>query len=270
MNNFDKDLYRKFNQDLAFLDDNELRSHFLSNQHEARLYGATKGIVESFSMRWLRGSGLEIGAGKSPTPFFGNTVITYCDIDPDHNFGAAASDVISSVDSDNFKEAINQEFDFVICSHVLEHVDSFIRAIENLLSVIKKNGIVYLVLPDIDYLHDKNWLPYFDFEHHILEYHNPMAYSKLHDELYINTVIDYIDNSQNDHAILTVAYRDSIKQRLIPDNMRFMHHKHNYNLEGWVKLLIAVQTFLESKFSILDIGYGHQRKDIHFILQSLR
>jgi SAM-dependent methyltransferase len=269
MKNFDKDLYKKFNKDLQNLNDDQLISHYLASQHEARLYGETKSTVEFFSMRWLRGEGLEIGAGRNPTPLFGQTAITYCDIDMDHNFGGSNSKVIISVDAKNFNPSFNQKFDFVVCSHVLEHADSFIRALENLLSIVRGGGIIYLVLPDIDFLHDKNWLPNFDFDHHIDEYENPLAYAEIHDQLYIDTVIDYIDSSNNEHALLTDAYRWAIKQRKIPDSMRFMHHKHNYNLEGWIKTLLKVQNFIGNKFSISDIGYGHERKDIHFILQSL-
>lgn len=267
MKKFDKNLYKKFNKDLENFNDDQLASHYLVSQHEPRLFGETKSTVEFFSMRWLRGDGLEIGAGKNPTPLFGQTNVTYCDIDIDHNFGGSNSNVIVSVDGENFNQAFSRKFDFVVCSHVLEHADSFIRAMENLLSIVRRDGIIYLVLPDIDYLHDKNWLPNFDFDHHVEEYENKLAFAEIHDQIYIKAVIDNIDSSNNEHAVLTDAYRRAIKQKIIPDSMRFIHHKHNYTLEGWIKLLLKVQNFIGNKFRIYDLGYGHERKDIHFVLK---
>jgi len=46
---------------------------------------------------------------------------------------------------------IDEHFDIIICSHVLEHVD-YIKAISNLKKIIKKNGLIILMFPII-----QNW-----------------------------------------------------------------------------------------------------------------
>jgi SAM-dependent methyltransferase len=266
MKNFNSEIYKKFNSDLDHLNDDELITHYIHNQHEARIYGYTNSTVELFSMRWLRGRGLEIGPGRNPTPLFGNAIVQYCDIDPEHSFGGSNSEIIASIDSESFTNVFREKFDFIVASHVLEHTDSLIMAISNLVESVKNNGVIYLVVPDIEFLHDKNWLPYFDMNHHIEEYESPLKYANVHDNLYINTVIDYINNSNNAHASLSDEYIKSIQNRALPQKMRFMHHKHNYTFENWVIIIMEIQKFLCNKFSIKDLAYGHLRKDVHIIL----
>jgi SAM-dependent methyltransferase len=45
----------------------------------------------------------------------------------------------------------DEQFDMIICSHVLEHVD-YLKAISNLKRIIKKNGLIILMFPII-----QNW-----------------------------------------------------------------------------------------------------------------
>lgn len=260
--------YRQFNQDLIQLSDKDLLDHFLSHQHEPRIYKKVASDVEFLSMKWLRGNGLEIGAGANPTPLFGNASVTYADCDESLAFGGKDCDFLRPVDSKDFDLEHKNRYDFVIVSHVLEHCDSFIRAIQNLTSVTKKGGMIYIVLPDINFLNDKNFIKNFDFTHHIDEYSNPMKYADLHDDLHIDACcLDSLD--YNIHAEMSEDYQNAIKNRKIPQNMRFMHHKHNYDLSGWIELLDKTNDYLGCNLSLVDVRYGHLRNDCHFIMQRI-
>jgi SAM-dependent methyltransferase len=263
---FSVDIYKKFSLDLQHLSDKELAMHFKNNMHERRIYAAVFSDVEFLSMKWLRGNGMEIGAGKYPTPLFGNASLIHADCDEGLAFGGKKLHLLRALDSNNFPDDQEEKYDFVIASHVLEHCDSFIRAIKNLNSIIKKSGLIYIVLPDINFLHDKNFIDNFDFQHHLEEYFEPYKHNNIHDDAHIKNSDVFID-TENYHAILSDDYKGYIRKGEIPQGMRFMYHKHNYDFEGWIDLIMNTKKYLGDKFNLVDLRYGHLRNDCHFIIQ---
>jgi SAM-dependent methyltransferase len=267
-NTFSPDIYRNYNLDLRHLTDSELLEHFQRYPHERRIYGTTSKTIETLSMRWLRGNGIEIGAGANPTPLFGDARAQMSDCDGTLAFGGNRIDVQFSVDDPEFPGENLARYDFAIASHVLEHADSLLRAVENLLLITRAGGVVYIVLPDINYLLDKNWLPNFDFEHHIAEYRNPLVNADLHDRLYIAGSGEGILHT-NEVAHLSKEYQAAVLSGRIPANQRFLHHKHNYGFNDWLGIFHLTQRFLSGRFSFLDVRYGHERADCHFVLEVL-
>ncbi len=246
----DLEIYRRENPDLAHLSSRELRSHF--GQHgfrERRSFTRTHDAASHFSMRWLRGDGIEIGAGSSPTPLFGGATAVLADSDPTLKYGGSRADSIFSIDDDNLAAAIGRTFDFVVASHVLEHADSFIRAVKNTCDIVAPGGVVYIVLPDIDFLHDREWMPSFSFEHHVEEFSDRLVHAEMHDDLI-----------KAEHRRL---HGNDLQ---IPPDERFLHHKHNYRFHGWTKLLVEALTFLGTPATLADAGYGRNRYDCHYIL----
>lgn len=63
------EIYRGHSLDLREMNDFELKRHFEVSQHEPRIFALTRTTSEFMSMRWLRGSGLEVGAGAYPIPY---------------------------------------------------------------------------------------------------------------------------------------------------------------------------------------------------------
>jgi hypothetical protein len=248
---FSAEIYKLFNADLAHLSDVELHDHFEANKHENRIYKSVSSDVEFLSMKWLRGHGLEIGAGRYPTPLFGNASVIHADCDANLAFGGAEVNYLKSLDAKDFSANHQGKYNFIIASHVLEHCDSFIRAIENLILIVKKNGFIYITLPNIKFLNDINFIDDFDFQHH---------------KAYISACADSTDH-ENPHALISSDYRVAIQSGLIPQSMRFMTHKHNYEFEGWIDLIRNTQKFLGDEFSLVDLRYGHLRNDCHFIIQ---
>jgi hypothetical protein len=265
---FSPDIYRNYNLDLRHLTDSELVEHFQKYPHERRIYGNTSAAVETLSMRWLRGNGIEVGAGAKPIPLFGDANAQMSDCDGTLAFGGNRIDIQYSVDDPEFPRENLARYDFAIASHVLEHADSFLRAVENLLFITRAGGVVYIVLPDINFLLDKNWLPNFDFEHHIAEYHEPLMHAELHDSLYIAGSGEGILHA-NDVAHLSKEYQAAVLSGHIPANQRFLHHKHNYNFNDWLRVFRRTQDFFCDRFAFLDVRYGYERSDCHFVLEVL-
>jgi hypothetical protein len=265
---FSPEVYRRYNLDLAGLTDAEPLSHFLAHPDERRIFGNVVSTVEQLSMRWLRGAGLEIGAGASPTPLFGSATTIKSDCDASLAYGGEAIDFQFSIDDPTFGDSRASAFYFVVTSHVLEHADSFLRGIKNLLKVTRSGGLIYIVAPDIELFFDHNWLPYFDFKNHIDEYFNPAINMAHHDGLYIAACGAGLEN-YNPLVSLVDDYRSALGSGEIPLKMRFLNHRHNYNFHDWSDIMWNTKEFFNNEFSFVDIRYGHERCDCHFMLKRL-
>ena len=262
MPTFDAKLYRLNSQDLRHLDDRALESHF--DRHggkERRVFSRTETTAELMSMRWLRGRGIEIGAGRNPTPLFGDATCVHADISSATSFGGSAQYIL---DLGRTPAETVGEFDFAIAAHVLEHCDSFIRGLSNLLSAVNEKGAVYVVLPDKRYLFDQNWLPDFDFDHHLAEWRDPLANADMHDRLFLGSLTT--DVRFNEHAEFSDELAEALERRELPADQRFLAHKHNYRFSDWIRLVDQSLTAMQSPFRIEDCAFGRERMDCHFIL----
>jgi len=55
----------------------------------------------------------------------------------------------------NFKKSYSENFEFVMCNQVLEHVPDPITAFENIFSLTKKGGYIWISVPVINRIHDE-------------------------------------------------------------------------------------------------------------------
>jgi len=270
---FDVEIYRECNQDLRTKSDIELISHYEKyGQFENRMFAKAWETSDRISMRWLRGDGLEIGPGKSPCRLYGSlTNCKYSDVDYEKRFGSKNVDYYFSVDQDTPLIVDNTKFDFVIARHVLEHANSFLKALENMIDITKENGMIYIVLPCIDFDFDKAWLPHHNFEHHIDEYHNKYIYSESHQNDFLRHFTRFTSTSPNDTN--AVLFNDPIiincikEKSPIPESKRFFYHKHNYDFEGWINIILSSIHYLENAVKLADCSFGSERMDCHFVLQ---
>ena len=266
INIFDVSIYKKYNIDLSNLSDDDALKHFMQYQNEPRIYGATNSTSEALSMRWLRGYGIEFGAGAFPTMLYGSATTIKVDSDPDLLFHGDKVEELLSIDLSDLSHLENH-FAFSIASHVLEHTDSFLRAFENLILITKNGGYIYIVLPDIRFLHDIEWMQTFSFFHHEEEYVQPLIHSKEHDLNVINSQKNKLDQTVNMHASIPDEFVKGLIAGEIPAEYRFLCHKHNYNFEDWTSLILQAKIFFNNRFSIEDIRYGHERQDCHYVLK---
>ncbi|MES2559580.1 MAG: methyltransferase domain-containing protein [Bacteroidota bacterium] len=113
----------------------------------------------------MRGKGLEIGALHEHT-----ILPTGCDVDyadaiskeeakklfPEID-GSKLVDVkyIIDLDKSGLKSIGNEVYDFVILSHVIEHVANPINVVDELFRVCKKGGLILIAAPDKNYTFDR-------------------------------------------------------------------------------------------------------------------
>jgi len=113
-------------------------------------------VRRKLSFRYLRGSGLEVGALHNPLEVPPGVTVSYVDYaTKEENIKKfplidASRIVVTDIVADGCElsgiQADSQ--DFVIANHVLEHCANPLLALLNWIRVIRKNGIIFLTLPN--------------------------------------------------------------------------------------------------------------------------
>lgn len=123
-------------------------------------------VIAPAVRKYCLGKGIEIGAGRSPLGDPARTTFL------DKNEGDWDSTAGADLKADAGAIPVADEaFNYVIASHVLEHVQNTIRTLNEWIRVLKPGGVIFLVLPHaertIDRFRDVTTL-----EHHIVDFAN--------------------------------------------------------------------------------------------------
>ena len=106
--------------------------------------------------RWLRGSGIEIGALHNPLEIPAGVSVKYVDrltVDElRHHYPELAAEPLVEVDLIGDAEHLQAlpvgSQDFVIANHLLEHLEDPLRGLAEMTRVLRPGGILYIALPD--------------------------------------------------------------------------------------------------------------------------
>ena len=111
----------------------------------------------------VTGSGIEIGAYLSPLPVPATAQVRYVDLfSPEDsrvfypeadNDKAVCPDVIAPADDLSMLGAGSE--DFVLCSHLMEHLADPVRALKEWWRVLRTGGLLLLILPDRRFTFDR-------------------------------------------------------------------------------------------------------------------
>jgi predicted SAM-dependent methyltransferase len=112
--------------------------------------------------RYLRGSGIEIGALHNPLDVPSSAQVQYVDHLPVDELrrhypelaGAPLVDVDVVDDGERLSTIADKTQDFVIANHFLEHCEDPLGALGNMIRVLRPGGVVYLAVPDKRYTFD--------------------------------------------------------------------------------------------------------------------
>jgi GT2 family glycosyltransferase len=122
---------------------------------EVREIRAVRSVV---SHLFLTGEGLEVGGGDRPFPLPDSTRCYRGDIRDDEKLcGYFKSDTITNdgyVDAQTFAGIHTDRLDFVISSHVIEHLQNPIGSIVNAIRVLRPGGVFLLVVPEMRHTFD--------------------------------------------------------------------------------------------------------------------
>jgi SAM-dependent methyltransferase len=130
--------------------------HRVCGQNQAMSAAATP--ARRALARHLHGCGLELGPGHEPFPLPAGVEVRYVDRwSPDDNLalfpelaGAVfpVPDLIADLDADRLAAIESASVDFVIASHVLEHLADPIGMLDEMHRVLRVGGIALILLPD--------------------------------------------------------------------------------------------------------------------------
>ncbi len=107
--------------------------------------------------RHLLGSGLEIGPGHHPYRLAEGATVKYIDrwtpaeaseLFPEISDGFVEPDYIADFNVEGLAPVADESQDFVIASHVLEHVANPLRMLSEIHRVVRPGGAVLILLPD--------------------------------------------------------------------------------------------------------------------------
>jgi len=115
------------------------------------------------SLKYLSGKGLEIGALHRPMPVDENTEVIYVDRATLNEHRQVRKNLAGEYlvfnniieDGEELYSIEDESFDFIVASHFLEHSADLIKTLKNHYRVIKKNGIMFYIIPDKRFTFDK-------------------------------------------------------------------------------------------------------------------
>lgn len=119
---------------------------------------ATVVQVRDHLSHYATGAGVELGPGHNPFPVPTGTIVTYVDRwTPDESArlfpeldGAQfpSPDLVANFDTDRLSVLDDESEDFVICSHLLEHLANPLSLLVDIHRVLVADGLAILILPD--------------------------------------------------------------------------------------------------------------------------
>ena len=104
-----------------------------------------------FAKAVCKGNGLDVGCNRKEWSFEGAVPI---DISFDDGFHAMNLPTTGN--------AVEPRWDYIFSSHVLEHLNDWVRVLDYWLDNIKEGGVIFLYLPDYS---QEYWRPFFNRKH---------------------------------------------------------------------------------------------------------
>ncbi len=186
----------------------------------------------ALSYQYLRGQGLEVGALHNPMPVAAGVKVQYIDRKPEEGLRQeyrrhtdtpkVPVDVVD--DAEVLSTIADASQDFVIASHVIEHMESPLHALGNWLRVLRPGGMLYLAVPNREHTFDRH-RPVTPFSHLLDDLRNgPNASRESHYLEWLRLVGGKTEAQARERLPLVIAKGTSI-------------HFHVWDAAGFFELL---------------------------------
>jgi predicted SAM-dependent methyltransferase len=213
--------------------------------------------------RWLRGQGIEIGALHRPLEVPASARVTYVDRLPEpvlrSHYPELSNETFAPVEVLGSAEDLSafepDSVDFVIANHLLEHLEDPIRALKEFHRVLRRDGVLYLALPDPRITFDRDrQLTELD---HLLDEHRqgPAMNRKAH----------YLDWAQN----VDKDPQAEVRARQL-DEMDYSIHFHVWRPDTFLEFLQAAKRAAGLEFELAAFAPPESPEDNEFILILLK
>lgn len=236
----DKDSFKEVKEKVLISLWNFLDTYVDENYRLDRIWGKRSKIFDFY----CSGKGVEIGASCYPIKINSNKVkISYVDyidrnvttdIKTQRNLPYVHVDIID--EAEKLDKIAKNSLDFVVHCHVLEHCRNPIGVIRTHLSKIKRKGILFIAIPNKNYIFDKE-RPLTEWEHFVSD-----------DEI---TRIENDREHFREYLQLAIRYEGNTEEeidRLIKDDYR--PHFHVWNFETFYDFLLKTNDRLNNAFVI--------------------
>ncbi len=201
-----------------------------ADQNEAEIHVARRAFAAAF----VRGSGIEVGAGSRPFPIPAGVQCYYGDVRDagqlTEYFGTDRVTVSGEIDAQTMANVPLASQDFIISAHVIEHLWNPIGAIEAAVSRLKPGGHFLLVVPELTATWDR-MRPSTTLEHMLADWKDGGEGTRLQ---------AYIEHTRYVHPLLT---GETIPEHQIETTARAVMdagmdlHVHAWQTRGFRELL---------------------------------
>ncbi len=204
------------------------------------------------AQKYLRGSGIEIGAMASPSFRPLGASIKYVDLDFELAWKKAERDeehrdeiIIEPdiVDDAQFLKKIgDDQLDFVVAYHVLEHVPRTLEAIGNWIRVVRSGGHILMAVPDMRFTRDRH-RQLTTTEHFLHDYEEGPECSEAE---------HFRDIAINVYELTTEEEIEEYRRRTPTP------HYHVWDLWSFIRFLELVHQVFAEKVELLEVGLNHE------------
>ncbi len=217
---------------------------------------------KEIAAKYIRGEGIEIGALHSPLPLPKRAIVRYVDrmsvTDLRRQYPELNALPLIEVDilddGESIKSIAAASVDFVVASHLIEHIQDPIGALQNWLRVIKPNGILYLGVPHKEHTFDKDRSAT-KLEHLIRDHEEGPAWSRLgHFEEWVR-LVDHTPEERVEAEVKRILAMD------------YSIHYHVWTELEFLELLMYCRSKLNMPFRVECLR--HNEFEIIFILRKL-
>jgi len=213
--------------------------------------------------RWLKGSGIEVGALHHPLAVPADARVTYVDRMTESELrrhypeleAEAFAPVTVIGNAEDLSAFADGSLDFVIANHLLEHLEDPIRALQEFHRVLRRDGVLYLALPDARVTFDRD-RELTSIDHLIGEYRSGTA---------PNRRAHY-----RDWALSVDKHRDPEAHAARLDAMDYSIHFHVWLPDSFLDFLVEARREAKLEFEVAAFAPPESREDNEFILILLK
>jgi SAM-dependent methyltransferase len=224
-------------------------------------FGATFGR-DAIARRFVKGSGIEIGALHNPLRVPRSVDVRYVDrmTVPElrRQYPELARERLVEVDviddGERLESIADGSQDFVVANHFLEHSQDPVGALVNMFRVLRERGILYLAVPDKRFTFDSK-RPLTSLEHVLADHRDGAGRSRrAHFEEWARLVDEVPENEVDAHVESLLARDYSI-------------HFHVWTQYDILELLVALRRELGIEFD-LEVAVRNGKENV-FVLRKL-
>jgi SAM-dependent methyltransferase len=213
--------------------------------------------VRTLLGRHLAGSGVELGPGPKPYPIvFPGVEVAYVDrrmpeenqrlfdeVEPESTF--PVPDYVCDLDTDRLNSLSDNSQDFVIASHVLEHVAEPIGLLNEIYRVLRPGGIALILLPDRRRTFDRHRRPT-PLDHLVAEFHDGIT------EVSDRHILEFLE-AVGDPDFRRLTHGSEEERRAILERHRQRSiHVHCWTEDEFVDVLLHVIRHVGHRWEFID------------------